>query len=143
MESFKALKIPVSKKNTAKEEPKTSWFETLAKLKRMNTMNQINPNKSDPEKEDKKIEKKATDPQEDTYEMKKKRELAKMLIREFTKAESEKDASEPEREANRKKIEDILKATTTIQQAPPLAVARWNKLKKLTSYEIKRQSAEN
>ena len=58
----------------------------------------------------------------DSYEVKKKQVLAKMLIQEFTKAESEKDTSEPERAANRKKIEDILSATTTIFAAPKLAV---------------------
>ena len=77
MESYKASKKTDAKKGSKKEEEsKDSWFESLAKLKRMSTHKLLDVD-ADPS------EKKENNAPEDTYEQKKKRELAKIIMREF------------------------------------------------------------
>ena len=78
MESYKASKKTDAKKGSKKEEEsKDSWFESLAKLKRMSTHKLLDVDADDPS------EKKENNAPEDTYEKKKKRELAKIIMREF------------------------------------------------------------
>ena len=86
---------------------KFNLLESLAKLKKLSS----NMDVTKPVHEEVPMDQST----QDSYEEKKKKELAKRIIREFKRAESIKDASEPQREINRAKIEAILKAETTIR----------------------------
>lgn len=116
-----------------------NFLDALNKLKKLNSnMDVVKPI----ETKTTEVEKELSVKTEESYEEKKKKELAKRVIREFTRAESLRDATEPMREENRKKIEAILKAKETIRQAPKAAVERWQKLDRLNSFEVKRLSGE-
>ena len=78
----------------SKDAGKFNFMDALAKLKKLNSgMDVATPVMVQETSFDVKTV--------DSYEDKKKKELTKRVIREFTKAESEKDASEPQREINR------------------------------------------